>query len=188
MRHKVYTREHILKAAYEVISKDGFSNFTARNVAKKMGVSTQPIYLEFENMQDLKNTLVETVYKDLEKRVFSIEHTGNKLVDLCINYIDFSQKNPKLFMALYVDEYGGGKLMYQFSFTHFSETIKELPEYSDLTEEYLKALHKGIWISITGVAVLMSSKIIEPSRQQIVGIINQTIEFILSVESIEKMI
>ena len=54
MRRKVYTREHILKAAYELINKEGFGNFTARNIAKQMGISTQPIYLEFENMQDLK--------------------------------------------------------------------------------------------------------------------------------------
>ena len=54
MRRKVYTREHILKAAYELINREGFGNFTARNIAKHMGISTQPIYLEFENMQDLK--------------------------------------------------------------------------------------------------------------------------------------
>ena len=45
MRRKVYTKDQILKAAYEVISKDGFGKFTARNIAKKMGISTQPIYL-----------------------------------------------------------------------------------------------------------------------------------------------
>ncbi|MGX7197625.1 TetR/AcrR family transcriptional regulator [Enterococcus olivae] len=182
MRHKVYTREHILKAAYEVVAKDGFSNFTARNVAKKMGVSTQPIYLEFKNMQDLKNTLAETVYRDLEERIFSIEHTGDRLIDLAINYIDFSQKNPDLFMALFVDEYGGGKLMYDFSYAHFVKTIEGYKEYSDLSEEYLKALHKGIWISITGVAALMSSGIIEPKRQQIIEIVQQAIRAILSVK------
>ncbi len=185
MRHKVYTREHILKAAYEVIAKDGFSNFTARNVAKKMGVSTQPIYLEFKNMQDLKDTLVETVFKDLEKKVFSIEHTGDKLVDVSINYIDFAQKNPKLFMALFVDEYGGGKLMYNFSYRHFSEIIKG-QEYENLPEDYLAALHDGVWIAVTGVAALMASGIIEPTRQQIVGIVQQTIDSILSIKEAEK--
>ena len=37
MRRKVYTREHILKAAYELINKEGFGNFTARNIAKANG-------------------------------------------------------------------------------------------------------------------------------------------------------
>ena len=56
MRRKVYTKDQILKAAYDVVAKEGFKGFTARNIAKKMGISTQPIYLEFKNMEDLKNT------------------------------------------------------------------------------------------------------------------------------------
>ena len=91
MRRKVYTRDYILKSAYELVEKEGFGNFTARNVAKKMGVSTQPIYLEFENMQDLKDTLIDEIFTELKQKVFVQEHTGNKLVDVCINYIDFSQ-------------------------------------------------------------------------------------------------
>ncbi len=58
MRRKVYTKDQILKAAYDVVAKEGFKGFTARNIAKKMGISTQPIYLEFKNMEDLKNTLL----------------------------------------------------------------------------------------------------------------------------------
>ncbi len=43
MRRKVYTKDQILKAAYDVVAKEGFKGFTARNIAKKMGISTQPI-------------------------------------------------------------------------------------------------------------------------------------------------
>ena len=96
MRRKVYTREHILKAAYELINREGFGNFTARNIAKHMGISTQPIYLEFENMQDLKNTLVEAVFKDLSENVFPVVRTGDKLVDLGLNYIRFARKSSTI--------------------------------------------------------------------------------------------
>ena len=74
MRRKVYTRDYILKSAYELVEKEGFGNFTARNVAKKMGVSTQPIYLEFENMQDLKDTLIDEIFTELKQKVFVQEH------------------------------------------------------------------------------------------------------------------
>src|SRR5699024_4075093 len=123
MRRKVYTKDYILRAAYELVEKEGFMNFTARNVAKKMGVSTQPIYLEFENMQDLKTTLIEDIFTELKQSIFVQEHTGDKLVDICINYIDFSQKKPKLFISLFVDEYGGGKQMYETSYEHFITAI-----------------------------------------------------------------
>jgi hypothetical protein len=104
-------------------------------------------------------------------------------MDLAINYIDLSQKNPKLFIALFIDNYGGGKLMYKQSYDHFCQTIHEHPEYADLSEEHLKALHTGIWISVTGVAALMSSGVIEPTRQQIITVVQQTIDSILAIEA-----
>lgn len=45
-RKKTITREQILAAAYEVAATDGFTRFTARNIANKMNCSTQPIYLD----------------------------------------------------------------------------------------------------------------------------------------------
>lgn len=181
MRRKVYTRDYILKSAYQLVEKEGFGNFTARNVAKKMGVSTQPIYLEFENMQDLKDTLIDEIFTELKQKVFAQEHTGNKLVDVCINYIDFSQKKPKLFISLFIDESGGGKKMYDVSYQYFKEVVKEDPTYKDLPADFIEALHDGTWITITGVASLMASGFITPNRQQIVEIIQHSIDGILEI-------
>ena len=69
MRRKVYTKDQILKAAHEVVLESGFEKFTARNVAKKMGISTQPIYLEFKNMEDLKRTLLQKIQTDLTRNL-----------------------------------------------------------------------------------------------------------------------
>lgn len=187
MRRKVYTKDQILKAAYEVISKDGFSKFTARNIAKKMGISTQPIYLEFKNMQDLKNTLVETVMKDLQENVFSIEHTGNRIVDLGMNYINFAQENRNLYVALFVDEYGGGKMMHEVSYDFFKKIVKSDPTYAELSDEYIKALHDGTWITVTGIASLMSSGIIKPTQEQIIELIQQSIDSIMNIEEPHKL-
>jgi AcrR family transcriptional regulator len=179
MRRKVYTREHILKAAYELINKEGFGNFTARNIAKQMGISTQPIYLEFENMQDLKNTLVEAVFKELSENVFPVEQTGDKVIDLGLNYIHFAQEKHNLYIALFVDDYGGGKLMHSFSSDYFKKLIKAEPKYSSLSEAEITALHDGTWIVVTGIASLASAGIITPTDEQIVKVIKETIANIL---------
>ncbi len=187
MRRKVYTKDQILKAAYDVISKEGFSKFTARNIAKKMGISTQPIYLEFKNMQDLKNTLVESVMKDLQENVFPIRHTDDAIIDLGINYINFARENRNLYVALYVDEYGGGQMMHKVSFEFFKEIVQKDPKYAALSDDYLKALHDGTWITVTGIASLMSSGIIQPSQEEIIELIQRAIEGILNVKEPEKV-
>lgn len=187
MRRKVYTKDQILKAAYELIAKEGFSKFTARNIAKKMGISTQPIYLEFKNMQDLKNTLVESIMTDLHENVFPVRHTDDIIVDLGLNYINFARENRNLYVALYVDEYGGGQMVHDFSYDYFKENVSKDPKYADLSEDYIKPLHDGIWITVTGIASLMSSGIIQPSQEEIIELIQRAIEMILNVKEPEKV-
>ncbi|MFV0559482.1 MAG: TetR/AcrR family transcriptional regulator [Enterococcus sp.] len=185
MRRKVYTKEQILKAAYEVISKEGFSGFTARNIAKKMGISTQPIYLEFKNMDDLKNTLLDSIFDKLRNDIFPVEHTGDSVVDLNLNYINFAKKQHQLYMALYIDEHGGGQRMRDFSYDYFTNLIKTDEAYAELTSKQIEALFNGLWIVSTGLASLMTSGIMHPTEDQIIDLIKQTKKMILELDHFE---
>lgn len=182
MRRKVYTKDQILKAAYEVVENEGFSGFTARNIAKKMGISTQPIYLEFKNMSDLKNTLLDEICNHLYYDIFPEVRTGDTIIDLGLSYVYFAKEQSNLYNALYVQEYGGGKKMHDFSYNYFHQLIMEHPKYSQLSEKKINALHVGTWICVTGIATLMSSGIIEPTQDEIVHLIDRTIENILQEE------
>ena len=53
------SKEQIIDAAVEVLRDDGFSAINARSVAKELGCSTQPIYLSFQNMDDLKAAMTQ---------------------------------------------------------------------------------------------------------------------------------
>lgn len=108
-RKKTITKDQILAAAFEVATTEGFSKFTARNIANKMNCSTQPIYLEFKNMDDLKQALFAQIYEYLKHEVFPVVHTGNTIIDLAVNYIDFANREKKLYSSLYLEEYGGGR-------------------------------------------------------------------------------
>lgn len=178
-RKKTITREQILNAAYEVVESEGFSKFTARNIAAKMKCSTQPIYLEFENMEDLKKAMIHQVHGYLAKDIFPVKHTGNTIIDMALNYIGFATKNRRLYRAMYLEEYGGGKEMQQFSYDYFSTAVKKDPEYQDLTEEQIDSLHTGTWIVATGIAALRSSGIIAPTDDQIKGLMQESIDGIL---------
>lgn len=183
MRKKVYTKEHILNAAYEVVLKDGFHGFTARNVAKQMGISTQPIYLEFENMADLKGALLDKIYNHLFYEVFTKEITGDTLIDLGLSYINFAKEQPKLFSALFIEEYGGGKRIHDFSFDYFKNLIHEHPKYHSLKDDAISALHIGSWITVTGFATLAASGIMHPSQEEITRILLSSYENILKSEA-----
>ena len=182
-RKKTITRDQILKAAYEVVATEGFTRFTARNIAAKMKCSTQPIYLEFKNMDDLKNALINQIYDYLATEVFPIERRGDVIVDLTLNYIGFANKEKRLYRALYLEEHGGGDSMQQFSFDLFVKSVKKEPKYQDLSDVKLQSLHTGVWIVATGLAALMSSGIIHPTEDQIAKLMTETTDNILARET-----
>lgn len=153
-RKKTITKEQILSAAYEVATTEGFSRFTARNIANKMNCSTQPIYLEFKNMDDLKRALFVQIYDYLKYEVFPVVHTGNTIIDLAYNYIHFANREKKLYSSLYLEEYGGGKEMQAFSYNYFVQMVKDDPQYACLSDEQIESLHNGTWIIATGIAAL----------------------------------
>ena len=60
-RKKEIDKQRILDAAYKLAVRGGIESLTARNIAKAVNCSTQPIYLEFENMQDLRNQVLAKI-------------------------------------------------------------------------------------------------------------------------------
>ena len=52
-------KDEIISAAFAIVKEEGFCNLNARAIAKKLGVSTQPIFSNFKNMEDLKMEIVK---------------------------------------------------------------------------------------------------------------------------------
>ncbi|MEO5297906.1 TetR/AcrR family transcriptional regulator [Enterococcus cecorum] len=176
MRRKVYTKDQILKAAHEVVLESGFEKFTARNVAKKMGISTQPIYLEFKNMEDLKRTLLQKIETDLTRKFMSQPITGDLIVDAPVHYVEFALKKPKLFKALFVDPKGGGPIMYEYSVEFYKELSKQSRRFSKLPKEDFELLHLEAWIVVNGLITMLLADIITLTREELIELVQQLIE------------
>ncbi len=173
-RKKTITRDQILNAAYEVVSKEGFSHFTARNIAAKMKCSTQPIYLEFKNMEDLKQVLVKEIIDSLSEKFLDKEVTGNKLVDLGVNYIEFANQEKQLYKALYLEGEVGIAEMKEYSYEYFIDTVIKDSEYESLDDERIKSIYTGFWIIVSGLAALTSSGIITPNKDEVIKLLEKS--------------
>ncbi|MGY3750659.1 TetR/AcrR family transcriptional regulator [Vagococcus acidifermentans] len=175
-RKKTITRDHILNAAYEVVATEGFSRFTARNIASKMKSSTQPIYLEFKNMEELKKALFDKVERYLTDDVFSKVVTGDAVLDLVLNYINFAVEEKILYRSLYVEDYAGGQEINRFSREYFMTLVNAQDNLKDLPDETKDALFSGTWIVATGLASLSSAELIHPTKDEIVAIMQGVID------------
>ncbi|MDA9470259.1 regulatory protein, TetR [Enterococcus sp. 5H] len=168
VRKKVYTKQHILADAQDLLIKKGFSSITARNVAEHMGISTQPIYLEFKDMEDLKITLLKTTHELIEKKYFYENPTMDTVINFGLNYIKFAKEDSALYLSLYVRPHSFGQELQDLSFDLFERVTKDDEKIADLTLEDRKALHMSLWIVATGISSLTASGMMEFSENKII--------------------
>lgn len=176
VRRKVYTKDQILKASHNIILREGFSGITARNVADKMGISTQPIYLEFKNMEDLKVSLLLQIYGELENHYYSRQATGDPVIDMGLNVVELAKKDRRLFMYLYIDSHGYGDMLRKLSYEKLEKQTQLSEKYQELSEEILADIYEKIWITAAGIATLLATDAIMMTDQEISEALKESIQ------------
>ncbi|HLQ40492.1 MAG TPA: TetR/AcrR family transcriptional regulator [Tetragenococcus sp.] len=185
-RKKTITRDQILDAAYEVVAKEGFSKFTARNIAATMKCSTQPIYLEFKNMEDLKHSLLTEIFDNLSAKILPKERTGAPLVDLGLNYIEFANQQKQLYKTLFLEEDEDGRSIPQFSYDLLIDLLQEDPDYQEKKSD-LKVIAAAYWTVVSGLANLVSSEVIQTNEKQLTAVLKETLANLSSKGSLSQV-
>ncbi|QIL45675.1 TetR/AcrR family transcriptional regulator [Vagococcus coleopterorum] len=166
-RRKTITRDQILSATYEIVRTEGFSGFTARNIAFRMNCSTQPIYLEFKNMDELKGEVCKQIKSYLDKKIFMPKLTNHPFLDAQLNYIHLAVEEPVLFRTLFLENHQGKEWIRAYSSKYFMELINQDPNYSDQTDEMKEIICTQVWIASTGIGSLRAGQMIHPDDEAI---------------------
>ncbi|MGL5176112.1 MAG: TetR/AcrR family transcriptional regulator [Cetobacterium sp.] len=98
-----FSRDEILESAYEILNNENLKEVTARNVAKKLGVSTIAIYSAFKSMDELKNELskkAKTKLFEYTKR----DYTDLSLLNIGIGICLFAKEEKALFRTIFLRE------------------------------------------------------------------------------------
>ncbi|MGI6155377.1 MAG: TetR/AcrR family transcriptional regulator [Enterococcus lemanii] len=175
-RKKTITREQILIAAYQVIADNGFSHFTARNIALQMNCSTQPIYLEFKNMDDLKDGLFTMMAEKVNEDFLAVRKKQNILVELGTNFIELAVNQPQLYRALYLEEISGASQMQVAFREYFYEVLKQDDVLRTLDLDKQASLYCSFWIFISGIASMISTELLHYSKTEIEALLSSFIE------------
>jgi AcrR family transcriptional regulator len=133
MRKKEFTAECILDGALQITKEEGFSNFGAREVAKKVNMSTQPIYLSFKNMDDLRSKLLERIASNVRIDYFQSNAT---LISYIKNVYSLSKNDWLLFHSLSTDRMSVDWFM-TFLFNLFHESLGKDYELSTAEEQMI---------------------------------------------------
>ena len=158
------SKEAIINAAVDVLRESGAAALNARNVAKKLGCSTQPIYLCFQNMEDLKAAMTRQAIALHTQSVREWLHILNA-DDSCyrqhsyyssygIGFVKFAALEKHLFRWLYL---GGGQPGPHQDDVLLPEIIAAIVNEYGYSEELAEKLHRDMTYYSYGLAILANT-------------------------------
>ena len=174
-RKKEIGRNKILSIAYKMVVKDGIESLTARNIAKAGHFSTQPLYLEFNSMEDLRKEVLRKIADNLKNNILQKSYTGKPLIDMDLSYIDFAKEEENLFRAMFVDGKFGSKIIADTLINFGIEKFKEQYPDSNYSEDKIRSVVIANWITTSGIASLIVNKIATFTQTQIINVLTAQI-------------
>jgi len=101
-RQTIFTREDIIRAAYDLVEEKGLHRLTARGVAGKLNSSTAPVYTNFKTMGDLSREVIREGVKLLQHYAIS-PHTDHVFLNMGVGIIKYARDHRNLFRAMFLE-------------------------------------------------------------------------------------
>lgn len=161
------TKEIVLNSAFEMVRSEGFNALSARNIARKIGCSTQPIYWIYENMELLKQDVIKKTVDFLNNEISMFQKSGNTFLDAGLGYIHVAFAEPILFKALYVDNILGIKLTDIIPNEMMINAIKNDVCVLNTSDAHLEKIAVKGWIFAHGIASLVATNMMVYDKERI---------------------
>lgn len=151
MNNKI-TKDDILSCAVELIRDD--IEVSARNIAKRLGCSTQPIYSLFKNMAELEKELHFYIYK-IHKIYISRYADKSGIAEYKaygMGFVKFAQMEKQLFSRLYVKKPFDKKYLEEDAY--FIEVVKTIQNEYGISHRQALQFHLDMAIYSYGLAAM----------------------------------
>ncbi|MDF2925558.1 MAG: putative transcriptional regulator, TetR family [Paenibacillaceae bacterium] len=154
------TKEDILTAALDLVREQGADAVNARNVAKKLECSTQPIFSHFASMEDLKASVhleAEQLYN--QAMLDGLYSGGEGFLGMGLAYIRFARTESRLFQLLFMSgAFQQAKATEIAGTTEGDEEIiRMIGQMAGLSPGQAQRLYSGIWFTTHGIASLLAT-------------------------------
>lgn len=157
--NKRISREEIIDAAVSLLRERGTEAVNARSVARALGCSTQPIYLSFSSMEELKDAMTKRVIFLHERYVRdSLQRFGNgkcsRYGSYGMGFVRFASEERNFFRWLYLK---GRQIGPYQSDVFLPEIIAVIEDEFGCSEDKAKMLHQDMTYYSYGLAILANT-------------------------------
>ena len=161
-------QEDLVKGAIKIIRDKGENDLSARNLAKVVGCSTQPIFRIFKNMDDLLNIVYNDVYEIQSKFIENSKEHQIPFIGIGLAYIEFASKEKNLFKFLFMSKTTKNNNILDMVKTEDGKKyINMIIKSTGLSEKNSKQLYINTWLIIHGIASMMATTNSKLSKEEI---------------------
>ena len=152
---KQITKDMILNAALKLLIEQGYEAVNIKGLAKELGCSTQPVYLSFSGMEELRQELIPLAVAAFEKYMKNGSEDG-RIRLYGMTYIRFAKEEPHLFCFLFMRPNAFAEI-WQALLPMIERSIEELMAAYHISCADADILHDQLWMHAHGIASMIAT-------------------------------
>lgn len=168
---KKITKELILNAALDIARERGLAAVNTTTLTKRLNCSTQPVYLSFDNMDDLKSATIAEMESAYQRCLADELAAGKYPVYKAygMGYIKFAAREKQFFKQLFMTGKAGDD-------SSLGEIYRVIMQLTGLPLEEAKLFHLESWIFVHGIASMLATDYLTFTEDFIAGLVTDMFE------------
>ena len=162
---KQITKDMILDAALTILKQDGMQAINIKALAKTLNCSTQPVYLAFKGMDELRAELIPLAVKEFEETI-TAQSTDRCVWLYGMEYVLFAKNEPNLFCFLFMRSNAFSE-MKRILLPMIERSITELMQTCHISHKQADLLHDHLWMHTHGIASMIATNFCDWDLQKV---------------------
>lgn len=164
------TKEEIAAMALTIIEEDGVAALTARELGKRLGASSTPIFTVFKNMDEVKQAARELGFARFETRFSDIEDYTPAFKRVGMLVVKLAVEEPEMFKLLFMQAHEEPQ-GFESTFHDLGEIgytcVRLIQRDYDLSEADAMRLFEAMWLHTFGLGAMCAMRVCEFSEKEI---------------------
>ena len=173
------TKEKIVAAGLELVRREGVESLNARALAAELGCSTQPVFSNFESMEQLEFEIIAAAYGRYTEFIQSELECGKypPYKSFGMAYIRFAREERALFHLLFMRDRTGEDLSPS---PDFREAVDVIAAVNGFSHEIATRIHLEMWALVHGIGTMQATSFLKLDEALISDMITDVYQGLLA--------
>ena len=151
-----FTKDEMIAAAVRVVRKNGIGSLTAQALAKKLNISTQPVFTCFGTIGNLKSEVRTEADRIFDSYIDEGLKEKIPFLGYGMKYFKFAKEEPQLYRMLFLELNENGENSALSGMKHAQDILRTtLMKIYNINENEADRYFRDMWIASHGLATLL---------------------------------